>query len=166
MRSQDQRAMTGFGHATPTGGLQVLYGATIRNDSALLRVHPRLHTVNQWDREDGRGVYYDLEQMPLVEILAPPGAEEFPPEVPPPSGVSIVIAVEDLRTHRADVVARGGEATSGRGGLGYVLRPRRSRRGAGLFRRTGVALTVRSALASHGVRHRPTHVPLISVSTN
>jgi catechol 2,3-dioxygenase-like lactoylglutathione lyase family enzyme len=66
--------------------------------------------VNQWDREDGRGVYYDLEQMPLVEILAPPGAEEFPPEAPPPGGVSIVIVVEDLRTHRADLVGRGGEA--------------------------------------------------------
>jgi predicted enzyme related to lactoylglutathione lyase len=39
-----------------------------------------------------------------------PGAEEFPPEVPLASGVSIVIVVEDLRTHRADVVGRGGEA--------------------------------------------------------
>jgi hypothetical protein len=44
MRSQDQRAMTGFGHATSTGGLQVRSGAMIRNDSALLRIHPRLHT--------------------------------------------------------------------------------------------------------------------------
>jgi hypothetical protein len=38
-----------------------------------------------------------------VEILAPPEAREFPPQVPASSGVSIVIVVEDLRTKRADV---------------------------------------------------------------
>jgi hypothetical protein len=110
---QDQRAMTGFGHATSTGGLHVLYGATIRNDSAL------------------------YESILAGGDTRARGAEEFPPEVPPPRGVSIVIVVEDLRTHRADVVGRGGESgTSGRGGLGCVLQPRRSRRGAGRFRRT------------------------------
>ena len=84
-----------------------------RNDSKRLGTSTNRFWVHTGESVGPRGRARRLLRLgadPLVEILAPPGAEEFPPEAPPPGGVSIVIVVEDLRTHRADVVGRGGEA--------------------------------------------------------
>jgi hypothetical protein len=61
-------------------------------------------------RNDTKRLGTSTNRSWVVEILAPPRPAEFPPEVQPPRGVSIVIVVEDLRTHRADLVGRGGEA--------------------------------------------------------
>ncbi len=62
--------------------------------------------VREWDRADGQGVYYQLGQVPVAEILA--AARDQTPLVPPVVGsFSIVVIVPDAYRAHEELAARG-----------------------------------------------------------
>ncbi len=67
--------------------------------------------VITWDRADGQGVYYELGDAPVAEILgAPRGEAALPPPVP--GSFSIVVVVSDASRARKELIARGVTVTT------------------------------------------------------
>jgi predicted enzyme related to lactoylglutathione lyase len=67
--------------------------------------------VFAWDRADSRGVYYDLGQAPVAEIMdAARGEEALAP--PTPGTFSIVLIVGDAGRAHDEVSARGVTVTT------------------------------------------------------
>jgi catechol 2,3-dioxygenase-like lactoylglutathione lyase family enzyme len=62
--------------------------------------------VLQWDRADGRGVYYQFGDVPVAEILGAPVGEPALPS-PEPGSLSIVVIVVSARRAHDELVARG-----------------------------------------------------------
>jgi predicted enzyme related to lactoylglutathione lyase len=64
-----------------------------------------------WDRADSRGVYYNLGQAPIAEVIdATRGEEALSP--PPPGSFSIVVIVDDAVRTRDEMGARGVTVTA------------------------------------------------------
>ena len=67
--------------------------------------------VFAWDRADGRGVYYNLGQVPVAEIMdAARGDEALLP--PTPGTFSIVVIVADAVRAHGELSARGVTVTT------------------------------------------------------
>ncbi len=67
--------------------------------------------VLEWDRADGQGVYYQLDQVPIAEILGAAGGQaSLSP--PGPGLFSIVVIVSDAHRAHDDLAARGVVVTS------------------------------------------------------
>jgi catechol 2,3-dioxygenase-like lactoylglutathione lyase family enzyme len=62
--------------------------------------------VLKWDRADGQGVYYQLDQVPIAEILGAAGGQASlsPPE---PGSFSIVVIVSDAHRAHDKLAGRG-----------------------------------------------------------
>jgi catechol 2,3-dioxygenase-like lactoylglutathione lyase family enzyme len=62
--------------------------------------------VLEWDRADGRGVYFQFGDVPVAEILGAPAGQ---PSVSPPGpwSLSIVVIVGSARRAHDELVARG-----------------------------------------------------------
>jgi predicted enzyme related to lactoylglutathione lyase len=67
--------------------------------------------VLEWDRADGRGVYYQLDDVPVAEVLG--AAAGQPPLSPPePGSLSIVVLVASARGAHEEILARGVAVTA------------------------------------------------------
>ncbi len=62
--------------------------------------------VLEWHRADGQGVYYQLDRVPIAEILGASGGRA-PLSPPEPGSFSIVVIVPDAHRARDELAARG-----------------------------------------------------------
>jgi catechol 2,3-dioxygenase-like lactoylglutathione lyase family enzyme len=67
--------------------------------------------VLEWDRADGRGVYYQLGDVPVAEILDTATGQPLL-STPEPWSLSIVVIVVSARQTHDELVARGVAVTS------------------------------------------------------